>query len=262
MRRVCLAMLLLTVAFSSARAGELDGIVRICEDEHGWRPFSYWEAASGRAQVIGFSVDIIDRIFTEASQAYRIEMVPWARCLRALMDGQSYDMTLSISHSKERAEKLLLSAPYYQTTTHLFYRRVRFAEQPSFTSPQHLSRFRLCGLHGAVFPNIDIPPASIEQSAQNMSSLLDKLRRDRCDFVVNALEVWRNDPVTRELHLHWDPISSVRIAWQTPQHYYMAMANPDSGRARALKSIVDQGLQQLQQRGELQLLRKKWRLDE
>ena len=61
MRRVCLAMLLLTVAFSSARAGELDGVVRICEDEHGWRPFSYWEGASGRPQVIGFSVDIIDR---------------------------------------------------------------------------------------------------------------------------------------------------------------------------------------------------------
>jgi polar amino acid transport system substrate-binding protein len=63
-----------------------------------WKPYM-WEDGDG--EVVGFAVDLLDRIMTELNISYKFEILPWARALKLLEMGAA-DAGLVVSHSAER----------------------------------------------------------------------------------------------------------------------------------------------------------------
>lgn len=127
LRRVALS-LVAAVAAGAMLSARASPIVKICDDEAGWPPYTFADRQDPRV-IRGASAELISEILKRAGYQAEIRLLPWKRCLAEVASGKSA-IALNASYSDERAQKYLLSQPYYTLSSALFYRVQKYPTPP------------------------------------------------------------------------------------------------------------------------------------
>lgn len=218
----------------SARAGQP---LSVCEDIAGWPPYTFADPTNPDA-IIGASKDFIFGILERAGYAPHITMLPWKRCLAQVESGQT-DMLLNASFSEERAQKFLMTKPYYSVHSVLFYRTSKYPSPPKLGTREEMQSYRYCGLYGYNYTMYDIPKAQLDTGAKDEASRFAMLAHDRCDFVLGDVELL--DAFSSMGKLSLDGTDHIPIPGAKPKEFH-AMVSKAMASAHKLLKTLDDGI--------------------
>jgi polar amino acid transport system substrate-binding protein len=245
--------LMLAADAAKARANAPNGItLALCEDQDEWPPYLYGERINGKktSKLIGYSVDVIDAIFSRHNIHYSITMLPWVRCLGQLQLGTHYQLALNLSHSEERDTKFLLTNAYYSTTSYYYYSRKHHAKGLDIASVGDLKRYGVCGIHGYNYTTYGFTTQEMDQSAKKLTSLLSLLRLGRCDLFIEKHEVLLGYHAIGEAYLDDPDLGRGQIPGLPLTHFHMAVSR-NMPQAAALKDMLDRELTEMAKSGQL-----------
>jgi polar amino acid transport system substrate-binding protein len=209
----------------------------ICDDGAGWPPYTFFDPKN-TTQVIGASKELIFGILERAGYTPKITLLPWKRCLAQVESGQTA-MLLNASYSDERAQKFLMTKPYYSVQSGLFYLTSKYHTPPPLTKVEDMKLYRFCGLHGYNYTMYDIPKVQLDTGAKDEPSRFTMLRRDRCDFVLGDVEVLGAFAAIGQLNLSGTAHIPIPSSKPKEFHAMVSKARPD---AEHLLKILDEGI--------------------
>lgn len=218
----------------SARAGQP---LSVCDDGAGWPPYTFVDPKNPD-RVVGASKDLIFGILERAGYAAQITLLPWKRCLAQVESGQTA-MLLNASFSEERAQKFLMTKPYYSLHSVLFYRTSKYPVPPTLTTAEDMKSYRYCGLHGYNYTMYDIPKSQLDTGAKDEASRFAMLQRDRCDFVLGDVELIHAFSSMGQLNL--DGTGHLPIPGAKPKEFH-AMVSRALVDGDKLLRILDDGI--------------------
>jgi polar amino acid transport system substrate-binding protein len=234
-------------------------VVSICDDGAGWPPFTYLTDVSGKSEIVGFTVDVLNAIFIKAGITFSIVLQPWKRCLEEVEGGVYKQMLLNASYNKKRAEIYLFSDPIYATEPYYFYSKKRFPEGLKITSPEDLKKYKVCGLLGYNYQIYGLGDKQVDTSTQTFDSLIPKLKLNRCDLFIEQYEIIagfgiiKNHNYLEEKWLGYAP-----LPYMKPTSFYMLFTRNKKG--EQLQIIVNNGLKYLKASGYYQMLLRRYQL--
>ena len=231
------AMLLATftlVGVGTAHAGQP---LKICDDDSGWPPYTYVDPKNPKV-VTGASADVIVEILKRAGYEPEVTLLPWKRCLLEVEEGRTA-MLLNASFSEERAQKYLMSKPYYAINSALFYNTSKYPTPPKIASVAEMKPYRYCGLYGYNYTMYNLPPAQLDAGAKDEVSRFQKLRLDRCDFVLGDIEILNSFASMGQLDL--TGIGHIPIPGDKPKEFHAMVSRTAAGGEKLLK-IIDDGI--------------------
>lgn len=234
--------------------------VQVCDDVNEWPPFTFVQPASSegsRAQVVGYAVDVLERILKPLGVVVRIELLPWLRCLREVESGKDFVMALNASYSEERARRFLLTEPYYDTTHAYFYSRRRYPQGPAIAGLQDLGKFQLCGVHGYNYTAYGLRDEQVDRGALDFSRVIAKLLADRCEIGIEKLEVVQAARY-RGQRLLSDPAIAYAAIPGMPKGEFHMIVSRQHPQGQALVDVLNRGVKTLRARGELDAIRKRY----
>lgn len=152
-------------------------------------PASYWvrDARWARTtQLTGFSVDLFREVFKQIGRPVRfVTDLPWARCLRSAAEGK-VDFAMDGYYSAERAQTFAFSRSYVSYTPSILSPAARPLRP---TRLEDLKGLRGCGMNGASYEHYGLNAKALDTGVHSYAKLLEKLVRNRCDYVPEELEV-------------------------------------------------------------------------
>jgi polar amino acid transport system substrate-binding protein len=229
--------------------------VSICEDENEWPPYSYFLRVNGQKsrKLAGYAVDVIDDILTRHQISYRIDMIPWSRCLAVAKLGKQYQMVLNLSFSPERMQALLFSRPYYSTTVYYYYSKRHHADGLAIKGPADLRAHRLCGVRGYNYVGYGIDAKAIDQGAGDFTALIAKMHLGRCDMFLEKNEIMTGYGAIGRDYLADPDIGRAPMPGIKPGLFHFGVSR-QFPQAEVLRSLIDQELVKMEDSGRLQEL--------
>ncbi len=226
--------------------------VSICEDENEWPPYSYFLRVNGSKsqKLVGYAIDVIDEIFTRHQITYRIEMIPWARCLAVAALGKQYQMVLNLSFSAERMRTMLYSRPYYSTTVYYYYSRRHHPDGLAIKGPADLRNYRLCGVRGYNYVGYGIDAGAVDQGAGDFTALIAKTHLGRCDLFLEKNEIMTGYAAIGLDYLADPDVGRVPMPGMKASFFHFGVTRkfPE---AEALRALIDQELVKMEDSGRL-----------
>ncbi|MBH9553514.1 substrate-binding periplasmic protein [Inhella gelatinilytica] len=258
MRRLLIAGLLVGVgADAQAQEESWPNPLPVCDDGAEWPPFTHFkrdDAGRPTSAVVGFSVEVLERILTPLGRRITVELLPWARCQMEVAEGQRYAMALNASPSPERTARFLMTRPFYQTHHSYFYSKRQFPQGLRIRTLADLGRYRICGVHGYNYAAYQLPPGALDSGAQDVSRVVIKLHAGRCDLGLEKWEILVGTRITGQ-NLLADPDLAVgEVPELPPGDFHMLV----SRRYPALARAINQGLERLEASGELAKIRARY----
>lgn len=233
-----------------ATAAEI-GPVQICEDANEWPPYTYLERQGSRAELRGFSVELARAVLDKHHIAYKIELLPWQRCLREVAEGQRFQMLLNAAATPEREQQYLLSLPYHQTHSHIFFLSSRFAQGFKPVGAAELQRYTLGGVRGYAYPQLSAAQRESMLRTGNYAALLRMLRLGRVDLLVEDVEPLLGMARLGLVELPGDPaVGHVPLAGSPATSYHMLFTR-QRPQGAALQALFNAELREMQASGEL-----------
>lgn len=254
MRRLLILFLCLGCAAAGAESRLRGWTVQVCDDANEWPPYTYVERQSGRktGRVLGYSVDLLERLLRPLGMNYRIELLPWARCLQEVRRGQDYQLLLNATRNPERERDFLISSPTYSTRTYYFWSKRVHPQGLQVRGQADLKRYRLGGVHGYTYSQLDQIDMASLQRAPNYASLVRMLHLDRIDVIVVGEEVFHGLAGLPGYELAQDPdLGRAPLAVGRPNAFHM-MVSRQHPLGPALHAALERQLAALQRSGELQ----------
>jgi len=251
-----LLILLFIVGTSGLIAVDLTNTtIYIADDAAEWPPYTF-RNRQNENEIIGFSIDIIDRIFADNNIQYHIDLLPWARALAELESGHKYKVILNASYSSERAEKFLLSDAYYQTTGCYFYSTQKFPNGLNIHKKEDLKDYNVGGIFGYNYSHYGLINENIDRGAKDYAALIQKLHLGRVEIFLENYEIlkgfgWIGKDYLADSGLGYGTIEDV-----PPINFYMLFTKDEVG--KVLQKIVNDGLKKLKESGEYGKLYQKY----
>ncbi len=230
--------------------------VQVCDDANEWPPYTFVERQDGRktGRVKGYSVDLLERLLRPLGMSYRIELLPWARCLLEVRRGQNYQMLLNATRNPERERDFLISAPIYSTRTYYLWSQRVHPQGLQVRGQEDLKRYRLGGVHGYTYSQLDQIDMASLQRAPNYASLVQMLHLGRIDVIVVGEEVLHGLAGLPGYELARDrELGRAPLAVQRPNTFHM-MISRQHPLGPALHAALQAELARLARSGELQQL--------
>ncbi|MBB5205815.1 polar amino acid transport system substrate-binding protein [Inhella inkyongensis] len=252
-------ILLLTLACLPAHADpRLQGwTVQVCDDANEWPPYTYYERVEGQKteQVRGFSIELLERLLQPLGLKYRIELLPWVRCLQEVQRGQDYQLLLNATRNPERERAFLITEPTYSTRTYYFWSRRVHPQGLKVRTQADLKRYRIGGVRGYTYSQLDQIDMASLQRGPNYASLVQMLHLDRIDVIVVGEEVFHGLAGLPGYELAQDPdLGRAPLVVERPNRFHM-MVSRQHPLGPALHAALQGGLAELNRSGELQRLR-------
>ncbi len=255
---------LLVLASTPAQAARDDGpapvgTVRICDDANEWPPYTFAERRNGLASgmLSGYSVELIRLILERRGISHAIELLPWKRCLMEVKEGTRYQMLLNASATPMRERDYLLSLPYHQTHSYVFFDRKRYPQGLSLKSVDDLQHYVLGGIRGYAYPMLSDAQRDNMLRTGSYASLFRMLQLGRVEMLVEDYEAMRGLERTGTLpSLDAAGIAALPLPGTPPLQYHMMFSR--DARGAALRQLVNEELAKLQQSGELQRLQQRY----
>ncbi|WP_148714428.1 substrate-binding periplasmic protein [Chitinolyticbacter meiyuanensis] len=224
-----------------------DGL-RACGGANEWPPASYFvTGANGETETVGYSIDVLRAALLAREHGVAITLLPWARCLQAVRQAD-IDIAMSAFYSEERARDFYYSRPYY--LLHPGYVRFgpRRADDPKPAAA--LQHERVCGINAFNYSWSGIAPERIDTLSNDYVSVVQKLRRGRCDAVLDQVEVGQALIHLQRHGFARGQFSVIALPGATPVpiHFMVSRKHP---RAAELLAELDAGIAALQRRNAL-----------
>jgi polar amino acid transport system substrate-binding protein len=234
--------------------------LQACDDANEWPPYTYAERVDGRKtqRIQGFSVALLERLLQPLGVDIKLELLPWARCLQEVRRGLDYQLLLNATRNPERARDFLITTPIYSTRTHYFWSRRVHPQGLQVRGQADLKRYRLGGVHGYTYSQLDQIDMRTLQRAPNYASLVQMLHLDRIDVIVVGEEVFHGLAGLPGYELAQDPdLGRAPLAVERPNHFHM-MISREHPLGPVLHAALQTGLAELARSGELDSLRAKY----
>lgn len=258
----CMGCIIIALAgWGVAHAEEWHGTrVYICDDGAEWPPYTYYERVDGKATdtIVGFSVDVIDRIFENKGIPYQLDLLPWKRCMAEVAEGKRYNMFLSGGCNPERKRTYHISETYYQMHPSYLYATRQYPDGLAIHGREDLKKFRVCGILGYNYIVFGLAENEIDTGSRNYESLVKKLLTDRCDLSIDRLEILLGFKAIGNDFINQPDLAYRAIPNEPAEPFHMMFTKNESG--HHLKLIVDEGIRKLQASGELEALMEKYDL--
>lgn len=209
--------------------------LKICDDEAGWPPYTFADPKNPKA-IVGASAELLVDILKRAGYEPQITLLPWKRCLAEVERG-TMSMLMNAAYSEERAQKYLMSTPYYSVHSALFYRNSKYPVAPKLAAVADMKQYRYCGLFGYNYTMYDIPPTQMDTGSKDEWTRFAKLRHDRCDFALGDVEVLNGFVAMGQLDL--SAVSHIPIPGDKPKDFYALVTRAPSGGEKLLKVLND-----------------------
>lgn len=245
----------------ASEAGAWDGTtVCICDDGAEWPPYSYYQRVDGKPTeaIVGFSVDIIDRIFKSHGISYQISLLPWKRCMHQVAEGNNYHMFLSGGRNPERDRTYYVSKAYYWMHPSYLFSTQQHPDGLAISGRKDLKNYRICGILGYNYIVFGLTPKDIDTGTSDYDTLTKKLLTGRCDLSVDRLEILLGFKAIGKNFISHPDLAYQVIPGEPTESFHMMFSKNEFG--RHLKQIVDDGLRELQASGELESLIRKYDL--
>ncbi|MFB9886316.1 substrate-binding periplasmic protein [Balneatrix alpica] len=254
----CCPWLLCCLALSPpALAGpdNLKQTVNICDDAAEWPPYVYYQRTLGvkhTNQITGATTELLKQIFTNLGLNYRLQLLPWKRCLYEVEHfdrNGNFEVVSNASTNQKRLSYSYASLPLYRVHQGAFYSTRRFPQPPDIKQPSDFNTYRLCGIHGYnydMFYQTGIKPEWDYSPGSNHQALL-MLSARHCDFFMGTLEpVLGGEPAG--LYQISEDIRYLAVEGMpvTDFHLLVSKASP---RGEWLIEQINQQLQRLQRSG-------------
>lgn len=250
---LCLQAAVCQAAGADARPGLTAPLnISICDDENEWPPYSYFQRVNGKKtdHLTGYAVAVIDEIFTNRQVAYKIDMIPWPRCLAVVNLGKQYAMVLNMSHNPERAKNFLFSRPYYATTAYYYYSKRNHPNGLQISKPADIRKYRVCGVQGYNYEGYGMKPGEVDQGAKGFDALISKVQLGRCGLFLEKDEVMTAYAAIGKNYLADPDIGKAPIPGMKPNLFYFAISKRFE-RAEELRAIIDEELLHMEASGKL-----------
>lgn len=257
MRRLFLSLPLLLLCSSPQAEPSLRGwTVQVCDDANEWPPYTYVERVDGRktGRVQGYSVELLERLLQPLGVQARIELLPWRRCLQEVKRGQDFQMLLNATRNPERERDFFITSPTYSTRTYFFWSRRVHPQGLQVRGQEDLKRYRLGGVHGYTYSQLDQIDMASLQRAPNYASLVQMLHLNRIDVIVVGEEVFHGLTGLPGYELAQDPdLGRAPLPIEKPNAFHM-MVSRQHPLGPALYTALQRELNQLRRSGELDRL--------
>ena len=233
-------------------------VVRAGNDVAEWPPYFYQERVGGQPteHIMGYTVDVLAEVFGLFGIPFTIELLPWNRVLAEVAIGTRLHMFSDASYSEERNAGYLLSRPYYSTHGYYYWSRKYFPDGIAVATATDLKRFRVAGVLGYNYSHYSFAPGELDQKAKSFPAVLQQLQRGYYDVTLENYETLVGYSAIGENLLADPDIGYAPVPGMEPVSFYMMFARNDIG--AALKEVVDRGLAELEARGELENLLRRY----
>lgn len=255
----------LFIVFSFARAEGLTGTtIAICDDGGEWPPYSYFNRVEGEKtkNVVGFSVDVIQKIFAKHSIKFTVQLIPWKKCQNEVTRAIQYRMLLSASYNAERAKKYHMTQSYYTLNNHSFYSLRKYPNGLIVKDIEDAkTNYKVCGLLGYSYGSLGFKKNEIDRVAKTYEQLIKIMhkRPKRCDLFIEGYEIMAGFKALGEDHLSDPYLKSSTIPGMTPKTYHM-MISRKFEYGDELLQIINAGITELEKSGIIDELMKKYDL--
>jgi polar amino acid transport system substrate-binding protein len=188
-----LAWLLLRIAVTAALSvpswmSNAAPVVQLCEDDS-YAPFVYADPATPD-NPRGATAAWVGEMFERAGIAYKITLMPWARCMNAVQQGL-FQIGMDAYYDSDRAKTFVYSKPYFTLTPQYYYSRKRHPSGLKIASRRDLKKYQGCGIQGYSYDHYGLNVFDLDFEANNHSELVEKIEYGRCDYFVEELEIMR-----------------------------------------------------------------------
>lgn len=226
--------------------------IAICDDENEWPPYSYFKRVDGQKtpQLAGYAVAVIHEIFTRRAVEYRIDMIPWPRCMAVATLGKQYGMVLNLSYNEERTRSFLLSRPYYATTSYYYYSRRNHPHGLAIASVADVRKYRVCGVQGYNYEGYGLAAGEVDQGAKNFPALISKMQLGRCALFLEKGEVMAGYAAIGKDYLADPDIGKAPIPGMKPDQFYFGISKRFA-RAEEIRMLINEELQLMEANGKL-----------
>ena len=237
-------------------------LISICDDENEWPPYIFFERVGGKKadKVVGFSIDVLEEIFSRHRIRYAITMLPWARCLFEVHNGSKYQMVLDFTTSPEREINYWISQAYYSTNTYYYFSRKKYPRGMSIKAMADLKKYRVCGIHGY---NTDyagylgfFKPGEMDQGTKTFDALIEKIRLQRCDLFLEQYQAMQGYALIGKPFLDDPELGREPMPGLMPSPFHFAISRQYIHGENLMK-LIDQELKQMESTGRLKELWKK-----
>lgn len=215
--------------------------VKICDDLGEWPPFTYFARHKGEPtqEVQGFTVELVNKVFTEAGISYSIDLLPWKRCLAAVESG-SYQMLLNATYNEEREKIFLFSDAHSYITPSVFFLKSAYPDGPQIQVKADLKNYRVGGIHGYNYDYYGLSETDVKnKGVYNYEALVQLLKRGHASIFVENVEILAGFHLVGKNYLE-DSIGYKKIEDMPPTPVYMLFNKGEAG--KRLKALIDQKL--------------------
>ena len=236
----------LQTAYAQDDRAALPPLIKVCDVE--WPPYAFHKRDDGgvEGEVAGYSVDFLKAILSSANIKAEIHLLPQKRC-EHLVDTGAYDLLLDESFNLDRAQRFLITVPYYQLTD--VYITLTDKPVPAITTPRDFHSLNVCGEMGFNYRNFGVPDEEIDTSYQSFEAAMKKLASGYCDVVLARSEIAAGQTFIGGTNYVADPKYQVHtLPYAAPAPFHM-MASRNTPYARALADLLNDGIDRLHRSG-------------
>jgi polar amino acid transport system substrate-binding protein len=252
-------------AASTEKQGFDEGIaISIVDDEAEWPPYTYYQRINGEKTpgIVGFSIDVITKIFSQAGIEFTVELLPWKRALFNVARGEKNQLILNSSHVKEREVDYLYSLAHYTLQHVIFYSATKYPEGLVLKDMEDLNtNYKICGLRGYSYGSAGVDTNKVNLSFGTYDQLIHVLhnRPEICDLFIEGYEILAGFKVIGSDYLADKNLKYGVIPGLSSKGYHMLISK-NLSYSKELKEIIDKGILLLRESGELDLLLAKYGL--
>ncbi|MBI9091219.1 MAG: transporter substrate-binding domain-containing protein [Desulfobacterium sp.] len=229
------------------------------EARNDWPPFEFFQREDGKPteKIVGYTIDVLNEIFSKHRIEYDFRAYPWARCLSNLVSGEKIQMVLPASLDEERRSKYLISDTVYTITPSFFYLKKNYPNGLKIKSPEDfLTYSEICGRHGYNYVNFGLENEKVKRYSKNFKSLISMLKKNRCHIVLARYEVMAGHGLLGTSYLN-DEIGYAPVPGVPPESFHF-MISKNYPHGDALLKIINSGILRLRKQGRLKKILKKY----
>jgi len=237
-------IILIALGFSMNAAAINGEQINICGDGAGWPPYTY----ELNNEVLGYDIDVLEKILPPAGATFSVAMIPWARCLQQTQDGE-FQIALSASFNEERGRTYIYTDQYYTVQPHYIYDSKRFPDGLNVSQASDLLNYRACGLRGYNYATFGVDSESVDRETSTFSQVVQKTLAGRCDLFLARYEIIAGFSALGEHHIR-DGLVAEPIPGIDPDIFYM-MISRAYPKANELVEVLNAGFESLRADGTL-----------
>lgn len=217
-----------------------------------WPPYEFFIRENGEktGKMVGYSIDVLDEIFSAYGISYEFRAYPWKRTLANLVTGEKVQMILPTSTNADREKKYLMSSRVYSITPSFFYMRTKYPDGITISNAGDLLKYgEVCGRLGFNYANFGMENKNIETQADNFGALMKMLKTGRCDTVLARYEVLAGYALLGQPLLSND-IGTAPVPGVASEGFYYAVTR-NQPFSNELLAVINLGLARLENQGRL-----------